>query len=191
LSKTAKLLQTFTREWGILRKLTVDGASEYIGKHTEFNRKIHLYNINLHVAEPHTPKQNPAEGVIREICKKWYCITTQKKVHNRLWDYGIVWICEVLQRTVSSSLYAVGHTPLEIITGETPDISEYLDFGFYDWVLFKENAGMGDTALGSFLGVLHKFGNLLSYWILGHTGHVMSRSTVQRSIEYSRTDSKM
>jgi Reverse transcriptase (RNA-dependent DNA polymerase) len=179
-SETAKSLQIFTREWGIPRKLTVDGASEYIGRHTEFNRKIHLYDIDLHVAEPHTPKQNPAEGVIREIRKKWYRIKTQKKVHNRLWDYGIVWICEVLQRTVSSSLYAAGRTPLEIITGETPDISEYLDFGFYDWVLFKENAGMGDTALGRFLGVSHKFGNLLSYWILGHTGRVMSRSTVQR-----------
>ena len=35
-----------------------------------------------------------------------------------------------------------GRTPLEEVTGKTPDISEYLDFGFYDYVWFRENAGL-------------------------------------------------
>ena len=33
-----------------------------------------------------------------------------------------------------------GGIPLEKVTGETPDISEYLDFGFYDMVWLKHNA---------------------------------------------------
>ena len=31
--------------------------------------------------------------------------------------------------------------PIESVTGETTDISEYLDFGFYDSVWYHENAG--------------------------------------------------
>jgi hypothetical protein len=103
-----------------------------------------------------------------------------KKVPKRLWDYGIVWVCEIMQRTTSSSIYSNGRTPIEIVTGEIPDISEYLDFGFYDRVFYKENTGLGETLLGRFLGVSHRVGNLMSYWILGITGRPVSRTTVQR-----------
>ena len=48
--------------------------------------------------------------------------------------------------------------PVEMLTGETPDISEYLDFGFYDWVVFKKNAGLGEAKLGRWLCVSHKVG---------------------------------
>jgi hypothetical protein len=41
-----------------------------------------------------------------------------------------------------------GWCPLEKITGESVDITEYLDFGFYVWVWFKENAGLGETKIG-------------------------------------------
>jgi hypothetical protein len=41
-----------------------------------------------------------------------------------------------------------GRAPLEQVTGETPDISEYLDFGFYDWGWFKDNAGLGENCIG-------------------------------------------
>ena len=65
-------------------------------------------------------------------------------VPKRLWNYGIDWVCETGNVTVNSSRYADGRTPIEHITGITPDISEYLDFGFYDWVLFKRNGGVSD-----------------------------------------------
>jgi len=69
---------------------------------------------------------------------------------------------------------------MEFITGETPDISEYLDFGFYDRVWFKDDAGIGETKLGRFLGVSHQVGSLMSYWVLLRNGSVESRTTVQR-----------
>ena len=34
--------------------------------------------------------------------------------------------------------------PRAIITGETEDISEYLDFRFYDKVWYKDNAGLSE-----------------------------------------------
>jgi hypothetical protein len=56
-----------------------------------------------------------------------------------------------------------GRTPLEQVTGETPDISEYLGFSFYDWVWYRDNAGVGDNMFGRWLGVSHHIGNLMSY----------------------------
>ena len=102
------------------------------------------------------------------------------KVPYRLWDYLIVWVCETDNLTVSSSKYANGRTPLELMTGETPDISEYVDFSFYDWVNYRPNAGLGEPSIGRWLGVSHKIGNLMSYWILTMSGNVISCTTVSR-----------
>ena len=66
------------------------------------------------------------------------------------------------------------------MTGETVDISEYLDFGFYDWVWFRENAGLGETKLEKWLGVSHRVGTMMSFWVITSTGKVLSRTTVQR-----------
>ncbi len=85
-----------------------------------------------------------------------------------------------MQRTSTQAGGLRGACPLEEVTGETLDISEYLDFGFYDHVSFKENAGLGVTWIGRWLGVSHRVGGLMSYWILIIKGTVISRTTVQR-----------
>ena len=65
------------------------------------------------------------------------------------------------------------------MTGETVDISEYLDFGFYDRVWYHENVGLGERLHGIWLGVSHRIRSLMSYDILTQTGSVISRTTVQ------------
>ena len=93
------------------------------------------------------------------------------------------WVCETNGITYSTAreLGLGGGIPLEHITGETPDISEYLDFGFYDWVWFHDNAGLGPRKLGKWLGVSHRVGSLMSYYILQQNGTVVSRTSVQRT----------
>ena len=81
--------------------------------------------------------------------------------------------------TVSSSRYANGRTALVIIKGEIPDISEYTEFGFYNWVTYRANAGLDKISLGRWFGVSHKIGQLMSYWILADTGKVISCTKVQ------------
>ena len=69
---------------------------------------------------------------------------------------------------------------MEALTGETPDISQYLDFGFYDRVWFKEDAGPGETKLGRYLGVSRHVGSLISYWVIPVSEIPITRTTVQR-----------
>ena len=73
-----------------------------------------------------------------------------------------------------------GRTPLEQITGDMVDISECLDFSFYDWCWYHDNTGLGLTKLGRWLSVAHKVGGLMSYWILTVNCTVITRMTVQR-----------
>ena len=95
-------------------------------------------------------------------------------------------------RTSSDAMDLKGWTPLERIPGDTVDISEYLDSGFYDWCWYHENAGLGPTKLGRWLGVAHKVGGLLSYWVLTINCTVIARTTVQRvtSLEMQATHMK-
>ena len=106
-----------------------------------------------------------------------------------LWDYGLSYISETGNIIANSSKYSKGRTPLECITGETPDISEYLDFRFYDWVTFRSNTGLEVVELGRWLGVSHRVGQLMFYWILPISGIPVSCTTVQKLTELEkRTD---
>jgi hypothetical protein len=51
------------------------------------------------------------------------------------------------------------------MTGESVDISEYLDFGFYDWVWYKENAGTWRNKTGPLAWCLPQSRN--TYVVLG------------------------
>ena len=160
--------------------MTFDGYSAQFGRNTLFIKTVKNYDTQYHISIPRRPNENPAEGSIRELKKRWYLIMLKKKVPERLWDYGIVWISETGNLSVLSSCYASERTPLEYITGETPDISEYLDFTFYDWVTYCANAGLGELSIGRWLGVSRKVGHAMSYWILPVSGVVNSCTTVQR-----------
>ena len=173
-------LRQFINEYGRPEKLTFDGSQEQCGKKTEFMQNVRKYSINYHVTEPYRPNHNFAEGVIREIRKKWYRIMVRKSVPQRLWDYGLQWACDIQNRTSNTARGLDGRCPLERVSGESVDISEYLDFGFYDWVWYRDNAGLGVTKLGRWLGVSHRIGTIMSFWILTSSGKVLSRTTVQR-----------
>ena len=173
-------LRQFIHEYGRPEHLTFDGSKEQNGRKTEFMKNIRKYAIDYKVSEPERPNHNFAEGVIREVRKKWLRTMVKKKVPKRLWDYGFRWVSEIQNRTSNTARGLNGRCPLEKITGESVDITEYLDFGFYDWVWFKENAGLGETKIGRWLGVSHRIGPLMSYWILTREGQVLSRTSVQR-----------
>ena len=73
-----------------------------------------------------------------------------------------------------------GQIPITQVTGETADISEYLDFAFYDRVWWKDNAGLSPAEPGRWLGVSYRVGRAMCYFILTQRGTVVSRHTVQR-----------
>ena len=57
---------------------------------------------------------------------------------------------------------------------------------------YHANAGLGERLHGRWLGVAHRIGSLMSYWILTQTGSFIARTTVQRvtSLEYQVDENK-
>ena len=180
-AKAGDALRTFCREFGVPEKLIVDGATEQTGKNTEFMRQVRVNGIELQIAETGLHRQSPAEGVVREVRRKWYRTMFKKRVPKGFWDYGMRWVCEIMQRTYLRGHRIDGCVPLQAVTGETIDISEYLDFGFYDRVWFHENAGLGEPVPGRWLGVSKHVGGQMCYYVLSKSGKVVSRSSVWRA----------
>ena len=190
-SKDAHVGQTLKdliNEVGKPAKLLMDGAQVQTGTHTTFMKIIRQYGINYHISEPYRHNENPVEGNIRELKKRWYRIMVKRGVPKRLWDYGLVWATETGNMTVNGSVSSHGQPPEQLITGEVPEISPYLEFDFYDWVEYRENAGLGESCIGRWLGVSHSYGKLMSFWILSKHGNVMSRTSVARLPNLRRQD---
>ena len=130
--KIGQSLGAFISEFGVPEHLTFDGAVVEVGSKTIFRNHVRNNEIQTQRSSPRIPNKNLDEGSIREVKRKWYRMQAKKNIPERMWDYGIYYVCETSNLTVNRSRNSDGRTPLEIITGETPDLSEYLDFGFYD-----------------------------------------------------------
>ena len=85
-----------------------------------------------------------------------------------------------MQRNTGSVGYIHYCASLEDVTGENPDISEYFEFAFYDWCWYSDNDSLGETKLGKWLVVSHRFGSIMFYWVLTANVTVVSRITVSR-----------
>ena len=119
------------------------------------------------------------EGVIREIRRRWYRLILSRNIPKRLWDYGLTWVYELMQRTVNIRFDNFNKTIFSIVVGDTPNISEYTDFAFWDWVWVVEGGGLSEIILDKFVDVAHSIRNALSYHHLKETGRIITRSTVQ------------
>ena len=83
-----------------------------------------------------------------------------------------------------------------MVIGETPDISEWIDFEFYDRVWYyvqkKINIDGSGRRLARWLGVAHCIGSDLCYWLLLQSGKVIARTTVHHVVrdDYLNDDVK-
>ena len=178
----AQALTEFVDDVGIPGTLICDLASEQTGKNTDVLKAIRRFQIRLLPAEKGrgTKQNHRAETEIREVKTKWKVRMRENQVPARLWDYGLVYISEV------QSLLARGHDQrpgIERIMGQTVDISEWLDFDFYDRVWYwdepKTDMTNEQARIGRWLGIAHRVGSDMTYWVLTESGRVIARSTVQ------------
>ena len=176
-------LVEFIQDTGIPSELHTDMAKEEIlGKWKEVIRK---YEIKPTMSEPYSPWQVGAERSIREIKKSTRHIMINTKAPKCLWDFCAVYACEIRCLTVHPNFAAQGRTPYELVTGRTPDISEYVEFEWYEplWYYNQEDYPADRRLLGRWLGVAHRVGQACCYYILTASGQTIVRSTVQKVSE--------
>ena len=77
---SGQALKEFISDFGVPDCITCDGASEQVGKITEFMAQVRKHHINLSLSEPGRHNQSKVEQVIRELRKKWFRVMHKKRV---------------------------------------------------------------------------------------------------------------
>jgi hypothetical protein len=70
----------------------------------------------------------------------------------------------------------------EVVTSNTPDILEYVEFRWYQPIFYLDDAPFPNPKriIGRWVGVAHGVGQAICYWILTDTGNVIARTTVRK-----------
>ena len=103
------------------------------------------------------------------------------KTPLRLWDMCATYIAE-LRCLTAQPLYSLhGRMPFKLLTGNTPDISEYIAYEWYQPVWYHDSTSFPNTSkqIGRWIGVAHNIGQAMCSWILPASGVPIARSTVQ------------
>ena len=82
------------------------------------------YEIKGHITETKRSNQNKVEGHIIELRRIWYRTMSRMYLPRNLWSYGIPYVSKIMQAMASFTVDLQGGTPLETLTGETPEISQ-------------------------------------------------------------------
>ena len=123
---------------GVPSTLVMDGAREQVMG--EFRRKARHVDCHVKQTEPYSPWQNSAEGTIRELKKSAGRKMIKANSAKKLWDDCIELEMEIRSCTANNVFEFKGEVPRTVMKGETVNITHLCEFGWYDWVYFRDNA---------------------------------------------------
>lgn len=179
---TDEALQCFVQDVGVPTGLHSDNAKSLTAG--KFRNVAVRENIKQTTIEVGRHNENRAELMIREIKKRVKRIMQRRNIPLRMWCFVMEYVANIMCLTASDLIKLKGRTPYEHVHGHTPDISEYLEFEMYEpvWYFDDENVGYPEPEkkLGRWLGVSHKVGQGMCYYILKSNGEVISRTTVSQ-----------
>jgi hypothetical protein len=178
--KAHKTLSLMFHRDGVPPTMIFDSSKEQ--SMGDFKRKLQEADCHARQTEPYYPWQQAAEGCIHELKRR----TSRKMIKTGspklLWDHCLE--LEVLIRSsTSNDIYMTnGKVPEIIMTGSTADISYISEFGWYDWVMFRDNIPTypdDKLILGRYLGPATDIGSALTAKILKSNGQFVCRSTLR------------
>jgi hypothetical protein len=165
---------------GVPPTMVLDGSKEQCNG--DFKRKLREADCHLRQTEPYSPWQQAAEGCIRKLKRG----VTRKMIKTgsprTLWDHCIELEALIRSSTCNDIYMTNGEVPETIMTGSTADISHICEFGWYDWVMFRDNVPSfpdNKLVLGCYLGPATDVGSALTAKILKSNGQTVCRSTLR------------
>jgi len=148
----------------------------------DFKRKLRKADRHLRQTKPYSPWQQAAEGCIRELKQGVSREMIKTGSPQTLWDHCIELDALIRSLTCNDIYMTNGKVPETIMTGSTADISHICEFGWYDWVMFRDNVPSfpdNKLVLGRYLGPATDVGTALTAKILKSNGQTVCRSTLR------------
>ena len=144
-SHVSDTLSAFCDDVGTPQCLKSDRAPELVGHTTPFLKLARKQHIDLMYAEPEQVNQiHKVDIEMRELKKRCRNKMIHKNVPKRLWDFALVHTAKLMQFIPCPTLNNC--TGYEEVTCQTPDISEFLNFDFWDLVWYWPTKHPGLTA---------------------------------------------
>ena len=176
-SQAHEALHKFLLEVGLPNSLLTDGALEL--RKTQWGKLCRKQKISQKVTEPGCPWQNFAEpngGAVKRAVRH-LLRTTNSPV--RLWDYCWEYFCSLKRFTATNNLHLQGKTPHEKIHGSMPNITEFIQYKWFEWVWYADTSKPDDEILGRWLGPTSNAGSGHTSHILTNKGQVITRSSLR------------
>ena len=103
------------------------------------------------------------------------------------WLLALMYVCQLLNHMASASLGWV--PPLQVLTGQTQDISPFLHFSFYEPVYYHAyKSGFPSNSneqQGWWVGIATHVGDVLTYKVLTMTNKIIYRSAIRSALDPS------
>ena len=174
-------LDLFCVDIGTPKKLITDRAPEYCGRHSKFRANATKRGISYETDEAgRHVKLSGLDVQMRELKRRVERTMITTNAPRRLWNYCAKLEAELMSRMPFGQATRSGY---EIVTGQTPDISEWADFGFFDLVWYHKPDEFDKRSLAYWLGVAHRVGPCMCYWIYTASGKVIAESTIEHVTE--------
>ena len=138
--------------------------------------------IQLHTIKQVWKNQNhAAEREIGILSRRWKIQMQKKRVPKRLWDF---WLVVESKIPTQMSRGQDRHTRYEEVTVQTSEVSEQLDFEFYDLVYWYDRPNIPDMSndvrrLARWPGISHRVGSKMWYWLITESGKLISKTSVE------------
>ena len=117
-------------------ELVLDGAkAETQGR---FGGVVKEFHIKQRTTEAYSAWQNRAEASVRELKRGIMRATRRARLPKHLWDYCGEWVAAIQQLTAHDLPGLGDRVPTEMVDGHTPDISEYVQFNWYQYVWYYD-----------------------------------------------------
>ena len=176
---------------GVPPLMVMDNAKEQTMG--QFRKKAKEMNCRVKQTEPYSPWQNACEGAIRELKRGADRKATKMQSPSKLWDHCLELEGYIRSHTALDQYQLKGEVPETIVSGQTADISPFVEFGWYEWVMWwNTTSGYPEPReeLGRWLGPDPDVGPALCSKVLKSNGQWIYTSTYRRLSEEELRDPK-
>jgi hypothetical protein len=144
-------------------------------------------------SEPKQQQQNPAERHYQTAKRMTNTVMDRTDSPAYNWWLALMYVCFLLNHVAHANLQH--RTPLEALTGSTPDMSVLLRFHWWEEIYYKiDDADFPSDSLekrGRFIGISEHCGHAMTYKILTNdTKRIIHRSNVRSASNPSSANLK-
>ena len=165
---------------GVPSTMVMDGSKEQtLG---QFKSKCRQAGCHVKQTEPYSPWSNSCEVAIKDVKGAAGRDLRASKCPKRLWDDCLERRAYIRSFTAHDIYSLMGEVPDTLVNGETPDISEFSQFKWYEWVKYRDQQVAfpeDNFVLGRYLGPSTDIGPAMTCKLLNIKGNYIHRSTVR------------